>query len=110
MNLWRNSDGIGAHNTPFDMKIIRIALMRTAPNNQDLWQQWKESNYFCTMRMAKPYTAVHPGTEDWKNRSKMPKLSEALDMLMGQKLENAHSAIYDVKGCMDLYFHLKSLE
>jgi len=107
VSLWLKADKKIAHNEQFDAKMMRIYLARHKSNLFTLRDAWDKDYGVCTMKMANPYTEAI-GT--LKPKNKWPKLSEALDMLMDHKLENAHSAMPDVLGCMKLYFHLKALE
>jgi len=104
LGLWRNSEVRVAHNQNFDARLIRIALARHFNQASDVHDAWKTGQSLCTMRMANPYTKAEGSIG-----GKRPKLSEALDILMGKKLEDAHSAMPDVLGCMDLYFHCQKL-
>lgn len=93
-----------AHNRTFDDRIIRIGLKRYHdPRNPDLEIQpsdeWKDGEGFCTCYSGKKHCAL-PG-------NKLPTLSEAHQILVGTELENAHTAIGDVRGCRAVYFAIK---
>lgn len=99
MQLWGQRLRIG-HNEGFDARIIRIAQMR---NNfsQELQEDWKAGKAECTCWMSRPHTKLE--------KNKLPKLGEAYQHFMGKPLENAHSAMADVQGCIAVYFAIKDL-
>jgi len=96
LNLWRGSVCV-AHNSPFDQRIIRIAMSRFN-KNEAMKAAWKSSDgHLCTMSQAR---RIMGG-------SKPPKLSEAYEHFTGKVLEGAHSAIADARACMEIYFEMK---
>lgn len=98
-----------AHNETFDARIMRIALKRLQFHSIDL-VRWREGPAECTAQMATPIMQMAP-TEKMKaagfNHSKKPKLTEAYEYFTGSKLENAHSAMADVEGCIAVYRECK---
>lgn len=106
IGLWLQSDARIAHNETFDRRLVRIALAQSDAYGESdaIHEAWKKGTSICTMRMSNPYTKAEGSIG-----AKWPKLSEALDILMGKQLEDAHSAMPDVLGCMDLYFHCQKL-
>jgi DNA polymerase-3 subunit epsilon len=111
MAMWNTHLRI-AHNESFDARIIRIALKRyhdqrdkTLPiPPSDLW---KAMPVQCTARMSTPILNLPP-TERMvaagRMHAKTPNLGEAYRHFTGQELENAHSAMADVRACMAIYF------
>lgn len=97
LQLWTERLRIG-HNQSFDARIIRIAQMRHN-FSQELQEVWKEGKSECTCYMARPYTKLE--------KNKLPKLGEAYQHFTGKPLENAHSAMADVQGCMAVYFAIQ---
>lgn len=100
-----------AHNAPFDNRIVRIACMRHfEPSQADAWA---EGPYECTALLATPILKIPP-TDRKKaagfNKFKTPNLREAVLHFTGKPLENAHSAIADVHGCMDVWFAIKDMQ
>lgn len=93
------------HNQSFDERICRIALKRFA--DEALCDQWKEGSKACTGLLAKPIMQMPP-----KGRwgYKMPKLTEAYLHFTGKELEDAHSAMADAKGCLDVYWAIQDLD
>ena len=101
-----------AHNLNFDNRIIRIALMRYAGE--------EEANAFkalpgeCTALLSKPVCKLPP-TEamkrsSFKNNYKTPTLAEAFKFLSGGKeLGTQHRAFDDAQACARVYFMLKGI-
>lgn len=94
------------HNEQFDARIIRIACMRHVPSMSD---SWKAGKAHCTQLLSTPILKLPP-TERMRaaNRShyKSANLREAYKHFTGRELENAHSAMADVRGCMEVYFSI----
>jgi DNA polymerase III subunit epsilon len=96
--LYQMCDVVVAHNLRFDKSIIDIeAAIR---GYKHVWNK-KE---FCTMDATTDLCKMIgkiPGKYKW------PKLEEALSILCNHKLEGAHDAMADVKGCLKLLQYLK---
>lgn len=106
--LWGERTRI-AHNEQFDARIVRIACMRHAPVFAD---QWKSGAAECTQTLATPIVKAPPTQKmraAGRNHFKSASLGEAYEHFIGKKLENAHSAMADVQGCMAVYFAIKDL-
>lgn len=108
MRLWEGHTRIG-HNEPFDARIIRIAQHRFGAPETKL-DAWKQAPAECTARLSTPIVKCPP-TDKMKAAGrfhfKTPTLAEAYQHFMGKPLENAHSAMADVLGCMAVYFAMK---
>ena len=107
LELWSGRARIG-HNESFDARIIRIAQHRfgyLAPALDD----WKKGPAECTARLSRPIVKCPP-TAKMRGGYKTPTLSEAYAHFTGRPLADAHSAMADVRGCMDVYFAIKDLE
>lgn len=115
MELWSQRLRI-AHNEQFDARILRIALKRMNPEitgfpaGKDISEIWKSGQAECTCLMATPIVKAPP-TEKMKVAGrfgyKSASLGESYLHFMGKPLENAHSAMADVQGCMAVYFAIK---
>lgn len=110
MSLWAGRLRI-AHNESFDARIIRIAQHRfpdTFPDPQ--CDYWKNGASACTAKMATPILNLPP-TEKMiaagRNHAKTANLGEAYRYFTGTELQNAHSAMADVLGCMAVYFAIQ---
>lgn len=103
IELHKVADTRLGHNERFDMRIVRIALMRYPGLMCE--DAWKEAKGECTGLLTKNIMCMEP-----RNRFgyKMPKLGEAYEHFIGKPLENAHSAYADAKACWDVYMAVKS--
>lgn len=108
--LWQKSEIRVAHNEPFDMRMIRIAMMRD-PAFQKHADKWKESPAFCTQSNSTNILKLPP-TERMlaagRNTSKSPNLAEAYRHFTGKELDGAHNAAVDIMGCKAVYFGIKN--
>lgn len=118
MELWARRHRVG-HNEQFDARILRIALKRVNPDihgfalGADLSEIWKEGDAACTARMSTKIVKAPPTAKmraAGRHHHKTPTLAEAYQHLVGKPLENAHSAMADVQGCMAVYFAVKDLQ
>jgi DNA polymerase-3 subunit epsilon len=105
MYLWRRASVRIGHNETFDARIVRIGLMRHAsPQEADIW---KAGAAKCTQRIATPIMKLPPTEKMVAARMPGPKsanLREAYEHFIGKPLEDAHSAMADARGCMEVYF------
>lgn len=108
MDMWGQSQIRIAHNEPFDARILRIALMRFT--DEATADHWKAGKAECTARLATPICKIPPTPKMVAagfNKFKTANLGEAYRHFTGKELENAHSALADVQGCMEVYFAIK---
>lgn len=110
MSMWGGYLRI-AHNEQFDARILRIALMRfESEGAPDVWKAGKAE---CTAKLATPIVKA-PATEKMKAAGrfhhKTANLGEAYRHFMGCDFENAHSAMADVRACMEVYFAIKGAQ
>ena len=110
MELWNHNLRI-AHNETFDARILRIALMRH--EDQATADDWKAGQTQCTAQLSPPILKLPP-TEKMKavgrNHHKTANLGDAYRHFTGKEIENAHSALADVKACMDVFFAIQDME
>lgn len=90
LDLWSNRKRI-AFNTTFDNRIIRIATKRYC--DEATINAWKDGEYECAMIKSRKVIG-----------GKNPKLIDAYKHFIGNDLIDAHSAMADMKACMDVYF------
>lgn len=108
LNLWSARTRIG-HNEAFDARIIRIAQHRFG-HPETRMDAWKEGPAVCTARRSTPIVKCPPTAKmkaAGRFHYKTPTLAEAHQHFLGRPLENAHSAMADVLGCMAVYFAIQ---
>ncbi|MEN4919407.1 3'-5' exonuclease [Achromobacter spanius] len=111
LELWGRRTRI-AHNEQFDARIIRIAQHRAGELEPEL-VAWKNGVAECTARKATPIVKCPPTAKmiaAGRHHYKTANLGEAVQFFTGKPLANAHSAMADVKGCMDVYFAIQDLQ
>lgn len=109
LDLWADGRRLRvAHNEQFDARIVRIALKRHVDDATA--DAWKAGRAECTARLATPLCAL-PHTEKMKQARrfhyKTPNLGEAYRHFTGRELQNAHSALADVHGCLEVYWAIQ---
>lgn len=106
--LWQAADVRIGHNESFDARILRIGLKRF--EDEATADTWKAGKAECTCKLAKPIMNLPPSAKmvaAGRRHSKNPNLSEAYQFFTGKELKGAHSALVDVKACMDVYAAIK---
>ncbi len=112
-DLILRADKIVAHNISFDMRIMRIALLRSGMEKQEEEELAKVAQSYCTMKASSPILRLPPTGKMMSygfTTYKSPKLSEAIKFFFDEDIEGAHNAFVDVKACARLYFHLIKLQ
>ena len=94
--MMQRADLIVAYNTPFDMRIMRIAAKRYA--DDAIADVLKESKTECAMRQAAKIIG-----------GKWPKLGEAYQHFFNQPLVGAHNAMADVMACRRIWMHMRDM-
>lgn len=100
-----------AHNVDFDLRIMRIAMLRAG--REKAWLDERTPASFCTMKAASPLLNLPPTdkmTAAGFTKPKPPKLAECIEFFFAEKLEGAHDALVDVRACVRVYHHLQSLQ
>ena len=100
-----------AHNEQFDARLVRIALLRHF--SAEAADEWKEGKAECTQILATPIVKAPPTAKmlaAGRRHFKSANLGESVLHFTGKPLENAHTAMADVQGCMDVYFAIQDLE
>lgn len=113
LQLWNVCDHRIGHNESFDMRMIRIELMRnptystmldTVNGTQTFADFWKAGPAFCTQgKSTKLVNGARPDGE----KKKTATLAEAYKFFTGMDLVNAHSAQADMLACKAVYYGLK---
>lgn len=101
-----NADLLVCHNTVFDKQLLGIEYLRLSPGRaaKDVLCGRPD---ICTMKVSTPICRI--GKKDGRTGYKWPKLSEAILFFFNEELENAHSAIVDIKATRRLYHKLGEL-
>lgn len=92
----------------FDLKMLRGEYRRAG-----MPDRYGEKPKRCLMRECTPLCKIPPTNammSSGRYTFKTPKLIEAVDILLGEKLEGAHQAINDVRATVRLLFHLMAKE
>lgn len=101
-----------AHNCSFDDRILRIGLMRFF--DEATADDFKAGASYCTAINSKPICQLPPTERmkqsSFRNQFKTPNLAEALMLLTGEELTNAHRARVDTEACAKVYFALRKLQ
>ena len=92
------SDRLVAHNTNFDIKVLRRTLWAAGIDVDIL----DEKEDFCTMRKLAPVMQLKPKKyNEWR----WPSLAEAYQYMYSRDFEGrAHDAGTDARACADIYF------
>lgn len=94
-----SAERIIGYNVDFDMAVIERAFrLIDRPLRAP-------SDLVCTMMMAKDELKLPPNFTG--GDYKWPKLEETYEHLFGEKMENAHDSLWDVKATIKCYYELK---
>ncbi|MEY4416725.1 MAG: hypothetical protein RIQ53_4018 [Pseudomonadota bacterium] len=112
--LWAMCEGRlrVAHNRQFDDRIVRIGMTRhRVALGEQMAEDWKAGSGQCTALLAKPLMQLPP-TEKMRaagfNTFKTPTLAEAVSHFCGREHADAHTALADALGCMDVWMAMRS--
>lgn len=123
IHMWMRAGERIGHNESFDMRMIRIELMRD-PIFKDMTHPtpsgeipfadfWKGGQAFCTQAQSQKIVNLPP-TEKMKaarrNGPKPPNLGEAYLHFTGTPLDGAHDATVDVFACKTVYFGIRAAQ
>lgn len=105
--MMRISDGhLVAHNIKFDLFIMQIAAAQTGMTPQKMRDTFGTVRPTCTMTLATPIVNLPPTAKMLAagfNKPKSPTLSECFKHFFDHDFEGAHSALVDVRGCIDIH-------
>jgi DNA polymerase-3 subunit epsilon len=110
IELWKRASVRVAHNEQFDMRMVRIELVRSPTFRNQLEagvpfaDHWKAGAGFCTQ--GKSTKIVNEGRPAG-DKKKTATLSEAYAHFTGKTLEGAHDAKVDVMACKAVYYGIK---
>lgn len=106
LSLWNKRLRI-AHNEEFDSTVLCVALNRFFEDAVTL--NWRMGDAFCTMKNSTDVCKIPPTAKMisvGRNHFKSPKIEEAYEYFTKLKMQNAHDAMADVLGCIEVYKHL----
>ena len=117
VEMWKRADHRVAHNESFDMRMIRIELMRHPVYSMEkigevsFADYWKKAPAYCTCTNSTKMVNLPP-TEKMilagRRTPKSPTMTEAYHFFTGKVLENAHSARADMEACKVVYFGIRA--
>lgn len=110
IEMWKRAGMRAAHNEQFDMRMLRIELVRSPTYRNQLHEgvpfadHWKAGPAFCTQGAStKIVNEGRPAGE----KKKTARLSEAYMHFTGKTLDGAHNAAVDVMACKAVYYGIK---
>ncbi|AJG19025.1 3'-5' exonuclease [Cupriavidus basilensis] len=110
LGLWRKADLRVAHNESFDMRMVRIEMMRQLDHDAPIHEDWKTAPAFCTQSKSTKIINLPP-TEKMlaagRRTPKSPNLGEAFRHFTGTELVGAHNAAVDLAACRTVYYGIK---
>jgi DNA polymerase-3 subunit epsilon len=108
LELWSLSQARIGHNEQFDARMVRIALLRHRDSDPDaeINAKWKAGYAQCTQVLSTPILKLPPTPKmkaAGRFHHKSANLGEAYRFFTGKPLEGAHSAMVDVRACIEVY-------
>lgn len=121
IEMWTEADLRAGHNESFDMRMVRIELMRHARYSGEVVlgeagdvpfaDYWKKAPAYCTQGNSVKILNLPPTEKMRKAKRfgpKSPNLGEAYQFFTGKPLEGAHDAMVDVRACKAVYYGIKA--
>lgn len=110
LSMWRKAELRIAHNESFDMRMVRIEMMRLMTHDAPIHDEWKTAPAFCTQSKSTKIINLPP-TEKMlaagRRTPKSPNLGEAFRHFTGNDLVGAHNAAIDLAACRTVYYGIK---
>lgn len=107
--MLKKADLVIGYNVPFDLRLMRIAMLRCGISRETLDEIAAGTKRTCVMQMATPACRIPPtskmmaaGFKKWKS----PNLTEATKIIFGEDLEGAHDSRIDTLATLRLYWEL----
>lgn len=118
IDMWKESNLRCGHNESFDMRMLRIELMRHPLYSMEsigappvpFADYWKTAPAYCTQGNSVKILNLPPTEKMLKarrNHPKSPNLGEAYQFFTGKPLEGAHDAMVDVRAAKEVYYGIK---
>lgn len=121
LEMWMGADLRCAHNESFDMRMLRISIMRDASyglmtvgagaTEAPFADYWKAGAAYCTQSQSVKIINLPPTPKMVAARRKGPKspnLGEAYKFFTGEDLVGAHNAQVDIMACKAVYYGIKN--
>ena len=119
IDLWKDADLRSGHNESFDMRMLRIEIMRSPVYSMQsigdpavpFADYWKAAPAYCTQTNSTKIVNLPPTPKmvaAGRRSPKSPNLGEAYEFFTGQKLDGAHDAMVDVRGAKAVYYGIKN--
>lgn len=119
IELWKEADQRSGHNESFDMRMLRIEIMRSPVYSMQsigdpavpFADYWKTASAYCTQTNSTKIVNLPPTPKmvaAGRRGPKSPNLGEAYEFFTGQKLDGAHDAMVDVRGAKAVYYGIKN--
>ena len=106
--LMDQADVVAGYSVDFDLKMFRGACRRAGMD--DRYAVVKDKRYD-VMRVCKPLCKLPPTPRMRQKRGfKLPKLSEAVKILLERDHKGAHRAMIDCRATAELYWYLQALD
>lgn len=113
-----NADLVIGHNIDFDLKMLKVELMRIIKNDisgsvsKDYYIDFleyvkKATNYYCTMQESIDICAIQVTNKKGIPFNKFPKLIELHEKLFNAPPKNLHNSLNDVLVCFRCFYKLK---
>lgn len=109
LRMRAKADLVCAFGIDFDMRIMRIAMLRHGMTKREADDLAAATTTHCVMRQVTPLCKIPPTDKMMavgRKTYKTPTLGEAIKALFGETLEDAHDARADVLATSRLYFHV----
>ena len=94
------SDKVVAHNSEYDVNIIRHACHTLGEEDSD---PFAGKQVWCTMKAAVPVVKVLHANPRHDKDYKYPKLEECVRYFFDREISGAHDALVDVRECIAVY-------
>jgi DNA polymerase-3 subunit epsilon len=109
--MWRRAAQRAGHNESFDMRMVRIEMMRQLDHDDPFHDEWKKAPAFCTQGKSTKIINLPPSPKmlaAGRKHAKSPNLGEAYEFFAGKPLEGAHNAAVDLMATKVVYYGIKN--
>ena len=106
----RSSHGSIAHNAPFDVRMMRIEMLRYGATKEHCDTVEAASPQHCTQKLATPILRLPPTAKMVKagfNKPKAASLADGLRLMFNEVDPEAHGALADARNCARVFRWLR---